>query len=221
MKFEGRNAIVTGASKGIGRGIAIELARQGANVCLNYFSSDAGAKEAAAEIESLGRKALLVQGDVSDQSFVEGMVEKAVAEFGSLEMFVSNAVYSDRERMIEANQTQIEVDEPEEDSMSLLMGAEADKPVEDDMSEETAEWVRAQNVTTQSYLKHIPYREAIEKRLSDLLDYENVTWGEDGGEPFRLNRIEPADASDDDKAALTKMVNNLVNASSIRILLEE
>jgi glucose 1-dehydrogenase len=103
MKFEGRNAIVTGASKGIGRSIAIELARQGANVCLNYFSSDAGANEAAAEIESLGRKALLVQGDVSDQSFVEGMVQKAVAEFGSLEMYVSNAVYSDRERMIEAN----------------------------------------------------------------------------------------------------------------------
>lgn len=103
MKFEGRNAIVTGASKGIGRSIAIELARQGANVCLNYFSSDSGANEAAAEIESLGRKALLVQGDVSDQSFVEGMVQKAVAEFGSLEMYVSNAVYSDRERMIEAN----------------------------------------------------------------------------------------------------------------------
>ena len=55
----------------------------------------------------------------------------------------------------------------------------------------------------------------------DLLDYENVTWGEDGGEPFRLNRIEPADSSDDDKAALTKMVNNLFNASSIRILLEQ
>ena len=103
MKFEGRNAIVTGASKGIGRSIAIELARQGAKVCLNYFSSDAGANEAAAEIESLGRKALLVQGDVSDQSFVEGMVQTAGAEFGSLEMYVSNAVYSDRERMIEAN----------------------------------------------------------------------------------------------------------------------
>ncbi|MFP6763605.1 MAG: SDR family oxidoreductase, partial [Planctomycetaceae bacterium] len=103
MKFEGRNAIITGASKGIGRAIAVELARQGANVCLNYYSSETGAKEAAAEIESLGRKALLVQGDVADQSFVESMVARTVEEFGSLEMFISNAVYSDRERMIDAS----------------------------------------------------------------------------------------------------------------------
>jgi len=103
MKFDGRNAIVTGASRGIGRAIAVELARQGANVCLNYHSSTTDAEAAAVEIESLGRKALLVQGDVSDQSFVESMVARTVEEFGSLEMFVSNAVYSDRERMIDAS----------------------------------------------------------------------------------------------------------------------
>jgi glucose 1-dehydrogenase len=103
MKFEGKNAIVTGASKGIGRAVAVELGRQGANVCINYFSSDVGAKEAAAEIESFGQKALLVQGDVSDQSFVEGMVARTVEEFGSVDRYVSNAVYSDRERMIDAD----------------------------------------------------------------------------------------------------------------------
>jgi glucose 1-dehydrogenase len=103
MKLEGRTAIVTGASKGIGRAVAVELAKQGANVGINYYSGADGAAEVAREIEALGRKAILLQGDVSDQSFVEGMVQRVVEECGSLEHYVSNAVYSDRERMINAN----------------------------------------------------------------------------------------------------------------------
>lgn len=103
MKFEGRTAIVTGASKGIGRAVAIQLARQGANVGINFFSGTDGAAEVAREVESLGRKAVLLQGDVSDQSFVEGMVAQVVDECGSLEHYVSNAAYSDRERMIDAD----------------------------------------------------------------------------------------------------------------------
>ncbi len=105
MKFAGRNAIVTGASKGIGAAVAIELAREGANVGVNYHSSDNQAAEVIAAIEATGRRALLLKGDVSDQAFVEGMVEQAVEEFGSLDMYVSNAVYSDREHMIDADMT--------------------------------------------------------------------------------------------------------------------
>ena len=103
MKLEGRTAIVTGASKGIGRAVALELAKQGANVGINYYSGADGAAEVAREVEALGRKAILLQGDVSDQSFVESMVARVVDECGSLEHYVSNAVYSDRERMIDAN----------------------------------------------------------------------------------------------------------------------
>jgi len=103
MWFDGKVAIVTGASKGIGRAVAIELAKGGANVGINFHSSASDAEEVAGEIQKLGRKALLLQGDVSDQSFVEGMVEKVVTEFGSLDLFVSNAVYSDRERMVKAD----------------------------------------------------------------------------------------------------------------------
>jgi glucose 1-dehydrogenase len=103
MKFAGRNALVTGASLGIGRAVAIELARQGANVAINFRSHRDNAEEVKAEVEKLGRKALLVQADVSDQKAVEEMVAQTARTFGSLDHFVSNAVYSDRQLMIEAD----------------------------------------------------------------------------------------------------------------------
>ena len=78
MKFDGKAALVTGASLGIGRAAAIELAQHGANVAVNYRSSEAEAQEVADEIESLGRKALLLKADVADQAAVEGMVAKTV-----------------------------------------------------------------------------------------------------------------------------------------------
>src|SRR5258707_2032823 len=103
MKFAGRNALITGASLGIGRALAIELAREGANVAINFRSHRDQAEEVKAEIEKLGRKALLVQADVSDQKAVEDMVALVARTFGSLDRFVSNAVYSDRQLMIEAD----------------------------------------------------------------------------------------------------------------------
>ena len=103
MSFLGKNALVTGSSKGIGAGVALELARQGANVTINCNSSVDQAEEVADVIRSLGRKALVVAADVSEQSAVEEMVAKTVAEFGSLDVFVSNAVYSDRELMLNAD----------------------------------------------------------------------------------------------------------------------
>src|SRR5262245_47946723 len=103
MKFAGRNALVTGASLGIGRALAIELARQGANVAINFRSHRDKAEEVQAEIEKLGRKALLLQADVSDQTKVEEMVSTVAKTFGSLDLFVSNAVYSDRQLMVNAD----------------------------------------------------------------------------------------------------------------------
>lgn len=103
MKFAGKNALVTGASLGIGRAAVLELAREGANVAINFRSHPSQAEEVKREVEKLGRKAILVQADVADQAAVESMVAAAVAAFGSLDLFVSNAAYSDRQLMIDAD----------------------------------------------------------------------------------------------------------------------
>lgn len=103
MKLKGRNALITGASRGIGRGCAVEMARQGANIAINYRSHPEDAEDVARFVREQGRKTLLLQGDVSDQSAVESMVKQTADEFGSLDLFVSNAAYSDRELMIDAD----------------------------------------------------------------------------------------------------------------------
>jgi glucose 1-dehydrogenase len=97
MKLEGQVALVTGASAGIGRAAALALAREGADVAINYLTFPEQAAELAGEVRALGRKALLLPVDVSDQAAVEAMVTRAVAELGRLDILVTNAVYSDRE----------------------------------------------------------------------------------------------------------------------------
>jgi glucose 1-dehydrogenase len=103
MKLKGRNALVTGASRGIGRACAVELAHQGANVGINFRSHPEEAEKVAKEVRAAGAKALLLQGDVADLKSVEGMVAKMAAELGSVDLFVSNAAYSDRQLMLEAD----------------------------------------------------------------------------------------------------------------------
>lgn len=103
MSFEGKNALVTGSSKGIGAAVAIELAARGANVTINCHSSKDQAEEVAEKVRALGRKALVVAADVSSHDAVRDMIQQTVNEFGSLDCFVSNAVYSDRQLMVEAD----------------------------------------------------------------------------------------------------------------------
>ncbi len=90
-------ALVTGASRGIGRATAIALAEAGADVGINFRSHPAEAEEVADQVQALGRRALLLQGDVADPDAVEVMVEKLVTELGGLHIAVSNAAYSKRE----------------------------------------------------------------------------------------------------------------------------
>jgi 3-oxoacyl-[acyl-carrier protein] reductase len=91
MKLEGRKAIVTGASRGIGRAIALALAHEGADVAVNYISSETQALEVAREIEKLGRRALPVRADVSDFPDTFRMAQEVLAVFGHVDILVNNA----------------------------------------------------------------------------------------------------------------------------------
>jgi 3-oxoacyl-[acyl-carrier protein] reductase len=91
MRLAGRKAIVTGASRGIGRGIALAFAREGADVLVNYVSRETQAREVVSAVEALGRSALLFQADVSEARQVRGMVECALAAWGRIDILVNNA----------------------------------------------------------------------------------------------------------------------------------
>ena len=89
--LEGQIAVVTGGGRGIGKASAVELARHGANVVVNY-RADADAAEATRdEIQALGVKAILVKADVSDAEQAEGVIETAIEELGQLDILVNNA----------------------------------------------------------------------------------------------------------------------------------
>ncbi|MTK11731.1 MAG: 3-oxoacyl-[acyl-carrier-protein] reductase [Clostridiaceae bacterium] len=89
--LKGKTAIVTGASRGIGKAIAVKLAELGANLVLNYRSDSKSVEDVIKEIESKGSKAIAVQGDVSVFSDAENIVKKAVEVFGSLDILINNA----------------------------------------------------------------------------------------------------------------------------------
>ena len=91
MKLKGRVALVTGASRGIGTGIAKCMARDGADVVVNYFRSEASAKQVVKDIQGMGRRAMAIKADVGDYGQVKAMVEQAVREFGKVDIMVSNA----------------------------------------------------------------------------------------------------------------------------------
>lgn len=91
MMLNGKNAIVTGASRGIGRAIALKLAELGANVVVNYRNNASSVEEVVGAIEGKGVKALAVQGDVSNFEDAKKIVDEAQESFGSIDILVNNA----------------------------------------------------------------------------------------------------------------------------------
>ena len=83
--------MITGASRGIGQGIAKSMAEEGANIVVNYQRNKAGAEQTAADVEALGAKALLHQANVQNWDEVQAMVDKAVETFGTVDILVNNA----------------------------------------------------------------------------------------------------------------------------------
>lgn len=95
-KLDGRFALVTGGSRGIGRGIALDFAREGASVAVNYRRDEEAARATVQEIEQLGRQAFAVQADVSNWQAVSEMVTEVLARFGSLDIVVANSGVASR-----------------------------------------------------------------------------------------------------------------------------
>ncbi|MBM7586799.1 3-oxoacyl-[acyl-carrier protein] reductase [Bacillus pakistanensis] len=91
MSLGGKTALVTGGSRGIGKEIALELARLGANIAVNFAGSEAKANEVVDEIKALGREAIAIQCNVADADSVQTMVKETISHFGSLDILVNNA----------------------------------------------------------------------------------------------------------------------------------
>ncbi len=90
MQLEGKRALITGAAQGIGKSIALLLAKEGADVAISDINLEL-ARETAAEVESLGRKAIAVQGNVADGTSVDDMMAKTVEGLGGIDILVNNA----------------------------------------------------------------------------------------------------------------------------------
>src|SRR5262245_4490636 len=91
MSLKGKFALVTGSSRGIGRGIALKLAESGVNVAIHYYQNERAAKETVGMVRDRGANALMVHADETKHDQITSMIKKVHAEFGALDIFVSNA----------------------------------------------------------------------------------------------------------------------------------
>ena len=95
-RLDGKIALVTGGGRGIGRGIVLEFAREGADIAVNYRRDREAAERTAREVESLGRRGLAVQADVSDREALDAMVAQVRAAFGRIDVAVANSGVASR-----------------------------------------------------------------------------------------------------------------------------
>lgn len=91
MLLDGKTALVTGASRGIGRAVALRLAEEGVRVAINYAGNVKAAEEVKASVEAAGGTAILCQADIADSAAVEAMIADVVKEFGAIDILVNNA----------------------------------------------------------------------------------------------------------------------------------
>jgi NAD(P)-dependent dehydrogenase (short-subunit alcohol dehydrogenase family) len=92
-RMTGKRAVITGGDSGIGRAVAIAFAREGADVLISYLNEDDDAAEVAGLVEDAGRKCVLMAGDLSDPAHCRAVIDRAAAEFGGIDVLVSNAAF--------------------------------------------------------------------------------------------------------------------------------
>jgi NAD(P)-dependent dehydrogenase (short-subunit alcohol dehydrogenase family) len=92
-RLTGKATVITGADSGIGRAVAIAFAREGADVLISYLNEDDDANETAELVRKEGRKAVLVPGDLADPAHCRAVIDRAVSEFGRIDVLVNNAAY--------------------------------------------------------------------------------------------------------------------------------
>lgn len=91
MTLQGKNALVTGSSRGIGKAIALQLAKQGVNIAVNFAGNEERAEEVVQEIKNLGVSAIKIKANVADEKEVKSMVKEIISTFGNLDILVNNA----------------------------------------------------------------------------------------------------------------------------------
>lgn len=106
MTLPNKTALVTGASKGVGKGIALELARQGCEVAVNFNSDPVGAEATVSEIAAMGRRAVTVQGDVGFSDQVDRIFAETIAAFGKLDILVNNAGVQTWKALLDLEETE-------------------------------------------------------------------------------------------------------------------
>src|SRR3954471_1772882 len=92
-RLKGKATLITGGDSGIGRAVALAFAREGADVLISYLNEDSDAQETAAAIGKAGRKCVAVAGDITDEGHCKRLVERAVKEFGKIDVLVNNAAF--------------------------------------------------------------------------------------------------------------------------------
>jgi 3-oxoacyl-[acyl-carrier protein] reductase len=106
MELMGRVAVVTGGSRGIGRGIALALAQAGADLVINYRKDEKAAEETVGRIQGMGRKALVVQGDVSNFDAARELMNRAFQAFGRIDILVNSAGIASRGNFVEKTEVE-------------------------------------------------------------------------------------------------------------------
>jgi 3-oxoacyl-[acyl-carrier protein] reductase len=106
MKLEGKVALVTGSSRGVGKAVALGFAASGADVVINYTSNQDAADNVVSEIQSMGRSAVAVKADVAVKSDVERLVNSAAEKFGKLDILVNNAGFTRPAMMVKMSEDQ-------------------------------------------------------------------------------------------------------------------